>query len=285
MKKVLITGSTGFVGDHVVQSLLDRDLELIATSTDEEKAGKRDWFDRVRYITFDFDAINNETDYFNFFGRPDIMVHLAWEGLPQYRENFHLEINFPRHLQLLQNMIKGGLRSLTVTGTCFEYGMQEGLLNEEMETFPGNPYGLAKDRLRRELDKITAAEGVDFKWVRLFYMYGKGQNPKSLLSQLENAVMEGKEVFNMSGGEQVRDYMPVEEVASAIASIALQEKVSGIINCCSGNPVKIKEFVSEYLNKKQWKIDLNLGYYPYPDYEPMRFWGDNSKLKKILENE
>jgi nucleoside-diphosphate-sugar epimerase len=89
----------------------------------------------------------------------------------------------------------------------------------------------------------------------------------------------------VSGGEQIRDFMPVEEVASAIVNIALQNKVSGIINCCSGKPVTVKDFVQSYLLQQNKEIKLNPGYYPYPDYEPMRFWGDNTKLKTIINNE
>ena len=81
-----------------------------------------------------------------------------------------------------------------------------------------------------------------FKWVRLFYMYGKGQNPNSLLSQLDKAIANGDKAFNMSGGEQVRDYLPVEKVAEYIVKVALQDKINGVINCCSGEPVSVKEF-------------------------------------------
>ena len=123
------------------------------------------------------------------------------------------------------------------------------------------------------------------KWVRLFYIYGKGQNPNSLFSQLEKAVANGEPEFNMSKGEQVRDYLPVEKVAENIVRIARQQETTGIVNCCSGEPVTVKSMVEDYLKRNRKTIHLNLGYYPYPDYEPFRFWGDPSKLKTILEHE
>ena len=116
-------------------------------------------------------------------------------------------------------------------------------------------------------------------------MYGKGQGPNSLLSQLDNALLNGDTIFNMSGGEQQRDYLPVEKVGAYVVKIALQNKLTGIINCCSGNPITVKEFVEKYLKYQQQSIRLNLGYYPYADYEPMRFWGDDKKLKIIINNE
>lgn len=120
------------------------------------------------------------------------------------------------------------------------------------------------------------------KWVRLFYLFGKGQHPGSLFSQLQKALDNNEEVFNMSGGEQVRDYLPVEKAAEYIVKIALQNNIAGNINCCSAQPITIREMVNDYVRKSGKNIKLNLGYYPYPDFEPMSFWGDNKKLQKII---
>ena len=112
-------------------------------------------------------------------------------------------------------------------------------------------------------------------------MYGEGQHPKSLIPQLEKALAENAASFNMSGGEQVRDFLPVTEVAAQLVNICLQNDVTGIINCSSGIPVKLKDFVHAYLQQRQATIQLNLGFYPYADYEPFKFWGDNTKLRSI----
>jgi len=257
----------------------------MATSTNRARAEQAEWFEQTEYIPFDLAELDESINYFEFFRRPDKVIHLAWEGLPNYKSSFHEEINLPRHLAFLSNLIKGGLRDLTVTGTCFEYGMQEGCLSEEMPALPANPYAQAKDRLRRELQNLQSERPFFFKHIRLFYMYGKGQSPNSLLSQLDKALASQEAVFNMSGGQQVRDYLPVKKVAEYIVKIVLQSDTTGIINCCSGIPVTVQEVVEEYLKSINRSIHLNLGYYPYADYEPMRFWGDTTKLKTILNNE
>jgi dTDP-6-deoxy-L-talose 4-dehydrogenase (NAD+) len=102
---------------------------------------------------------------------------------------------------------------------------------------------------------------------------------------LDKALEDHDPVFNMSGGEQVRDYLPVETVAQYLTTITLQDKVTGTINCCSGKPVTVRKMVEAYLESRGRTIKLNLGYYAYPDYEPFRFWGDPSKLKTIVEHE
>jgi dTDP-6-deoxy-L-talose 4-dehydrogenase (NAD+) len=88
----------------------------------------------------------------------------------------------------------------------------------------------------------------------------------------------------MSGGQQVRDYLPVEKLADALASIALQAEVTGIINVCSGRSLTVQELVEEYIRKQNATMDLNLGYYPYPDYEPFKFWGSTGKLERVYGN-
>ena len=93
--------------------------------------------------------------------------------------------------------------------------------------------------------------------------------------------LKNEKKFNMSGGKQLRDYLHVEKVAKFIVKISLQNKINGIINCCSGKPISIRDLVEGYLEENNKNIELNLGHFPYPDYEPMAFWGDNKKLNKI----
>ncbi|MBN1974466.1 MAG: NAD(P)-dependent oxidoreductase [Sedimentisphaerales bacterium] len=282
MMKILVTGASGFLGNHVVSDIVKRGHEVIATCNCPEKAKEYDWYDRVTYISQNLANIND--DYYTFFGKPDRLIHLAWEGLPNYKSFSHIESNLFWNWQFLRNIVEHGLNDVTVIGTCLEYGMKNGMLNEDEEPKPTTPYGLAKDSLRRFLEQLQSAVDFKLKWVRLFYMYGPGQNPKSLLSQLEQALSQDQEQFNMSRGDQIRDYLPVETVARYIFTIALQNKITGIVNCCSGKPVTVLDLVNKYLEGRNKSIKLNLGYYSYPDYEPMEFWGDSSKLNKILKD-
>ena len=284
MKKILVTGATGFIGNYVIKELLENNCKVFATSSNEPKARKSPWFSQVVFIPFNLRDFKETVNYFALFNEPDLVIHLAWEGLPNYKAAFHVEENLPRHLSFLKNLVNNGLADLTVTGTCFEYGMQEGCLKEDMDTFPSNAYAVAKDSLRKTLQLVQQGTGLHLKWLRLFYMYGKGQSPNSLFSLLDQALANGDEAFNMSGGEQVRDYLPVEKMAEYIVKAALQNEITGIINCCSGVPVTLKKLVEDYLIERNKTIELNTGYFPYSDYEPMRFWGDNTKLIALLGN-
>lgn len=284
MASVLVTGSTGFVGGYVVEALLRKGFNVVASARSESHAKDKPWFSKVRFIPFDFLDYKDATDYYQFFGRPDTLIHLAWEGLPRYKEPFHITENLPRHLSFLNNMLHHGLRDLTVTGTCMEYGMREGVCREDMECNPTVPYPKAKYELYKALADSCQQQHVAFRWVRLFYMYGKGQNPNSLFSQLDKALTEGADTFNMSPGDQRRDFLPVEKVADYIVTIAMQKEVLGIINCCSGRPVAVKQFVEDYVQAAGKQIKLNTGFYPYSDIEPMSFWGNTDKLQTILHS-
>jgi len=282
--KVLVSGATGFIGNYIIRELLKwNDIKVIATSLDPiTKVSNKEWFKDVKYKAQDLNE--DKENYFTFFENPDLLIHLSWQDLPNYNELFHIERNLYTNYNFIKNMVQNGLRNLSIIGTCLEYGMQEGSLSEEMPTNPITAYGLAKDTLRKFIEELKKKFEFKFKWIRLFYIYGRGQNPKSILSQLDQALKNNEEVFNMSKGDQLRDYLQVEKVAEYIVQISLQNKINGIINCCSGKPISIKNLVKAHLKKRNKNIKLNLGYYPYPDYEPMAFWGDNKKLNKILEN-
>lgn len=275
--KVLVTGATGFIGQHVIPQLLECGHTVVAVARDEAKARCFDWFKRVRFITCDIHHLN--VNQLEQFGKPDAVIHLAWSGLPNYKELFHFEENLPADYSFLKSLVKSGVGHLLVTGTCFEYGMQSGALSEDMPTMPVNPYELAKDSLHKFLQSLQQQHSFTLQWARLFYMYGQGQSQNSLLAQLDRAVDSGDSVFNMSGGEQLRDYLPVEVVASRLVLLLEHPQYKGVVNICKGEPISVSRLVEQHLAKRGVEIRLNLGYHPYLDYEPMAFWGSSKFFK------
>jgi len=276
--KVALTGASGFIGRHVLAELGNHPVAVTAVTRDAAKLANvgRD----VRIV--ELDLCKPHADDYERLHEPDVLIHLAWGGLPNYNSLHHFETELPRQYIFLKGLIEAGLPALLVTGTCFEYGMQSGELSEELIPLPNNPYGYAKDALRRQLEFLQSKYSFALTWARLFYMYGEGQHSTSLYSKLKEAVLRGDKVFNMSGGEQLRDYLPVSKVAAALVALALRQADIGIVNVCSGRPVSVRTLVENWLRKNGWEIELNLGHYLYPDYEPMEFWGNSSKLLTYL---
>lgn len=282
MKRVLVTGATGFIGQYVVQQLINRGCYVIVAVRDINRVRQIWENENLQYVLFDLEHINSNENYYDYFHRPDTLIHLAWEGLPYFKSDFHIQVNLPRHISFLHNLIRNGLRNLVVTGTCLEYGMQQGEMTEDLPVEPIVAYAIAKHQLHESLKSFSEQYSVKLKWLRLFYMWGERQNEGSLIPQLNKAIRENKSTFPMSGGEQVRDFLPVETMADYIVQFALDDKVSGCFNCCSGIPISVKEFVEMYVKKTGSSIQLELGVYPYPDYEPMSFWGSTNKLNTII---
>ena len=281
MTKILVTGATGFLGNHVINSLLSYDCEVIATSIESHNdASRYSWYNKVDYVSTDLST--QDVDFYKSFSRPHSLIHLAWQGLPNYDNRFHLDINLKSSYSFLKNMIACGLKNVVVSGTCFEYGMQSGCLNEGMATNPSNFYAIAKDELNKSIANLKNEYDFKFTWTRLFYLYGDGQSPNSLLGQLKKSIRNKDTEFNMSAGDQIRDFIDVKEVADILARLTIKDQDFGIVNCCSGKPITVLQFVQEQLESVDYKIKLNLGYYPYSKFEPKEFWGDRTKLDSII---
>jgi len=275
--KIAVTGTTGFVGRHVLAELFTKPIDVVAHVRKIENKLELPLCKKVN-----FDLYDKSKNAFAELLRPDALIHLAWSGLPNYKSNHHLDEELEYQYEFLEGLVKSGLQTMVIAGTCFEYGMQSGQLNEDILPQPNNSYSIAKDVLRVKLESLKKQKNFNLIWARIFYLYGEGQSRSSIYSQLITAVEEGKDFFNMSKGEQLRDYLPVTVAAKYLVQLALSNIDVGIVNVCSGVPISVLDLVEKWKEKNGWTIRLNLGYYDYPDYEPMHFWGDNRKLLSVL---
>lgn len=239
------------------------------------------WIDDVEFVSADIHAA--DLNVVALTEGIDALVHLAWPGLPNYRALFHFEHNLMADYRFIKSAVEAGVQQVLVTGTCFEYGMQSGPLSESTEPRPSNPYGLAKHTLHLFLQNLQQERPFTLQWARLFYLHGAGQNPNSLLAALDRAIDSGEPTFNMSAGEQLRDFLAIETAASHLAAILHQRDFAGVVNCASGQPVSVRALVEQRLRERGAALDLNLGHYPYPTHEPMAFWAVVERLQQLLE--
>lgn len=270
---LLITGATGFIGKRVVDAALNQGMEIAILTQSPEEA-RAIFGEKVAIVSL------------NEFLQGDVninatkAIHLAWSNVQNYMNAQNLQDNLEAQFVLIKKLVSAGIKDITVAGTCLEYGLTEGLCTESMQMpqpLP-MPYAKAKYELFKYMQTLP---NITLKWVRCFYVYGLGQRPNSLLTMLLKAIENHDKEFNMSAGEQIRDFVHVDTLAKNIVEIAGQSEVTGIINIGSGKPMKVVDFVREILIMKNYDIKLNLGYYPYSQNEPMSFWADVSKLKLI----
>lgn len=278
--KILVTGATGFIGRHVVSQLVASGHDVTAVARQAQGFTNMPWRQHARCLAVDIHT--QRSDFMQAFGKPETLLHLAWPGLPNYREAFHFERNLPADYIFLKQAAAAGVAQIVVTGTCFEYGLQSGALDEGLNTNPVTAYGFAKDALRRQLEFLKTQMPFSLTWGRLFYLYGDGQSARALLPQLRHAIARGDSIFNLSGGEQLRDYLPVTEAAQLIVALIVKQQDIGVVNICSGQPISVRRLVERWARENGWSIDLNFGHHPYPEHEPMAFWGDAFKLNTLL---
>lgn len=282
LMKIAISGANGFIGKSLIDTIQRHspDVEIIAIVRNVNTMGFS-FGEAVNVVSMD--VYNSPNDVFIEIGSPDTLIHLAWDGLPNYNSLHHIESELPNQYAFLNRLVKSGLKSLVVTGTCFEYGMQSGELNEGMAATPSNPYGFAKNALREQLEYLQGHFFFNLTWCRLFYIHGDNQSGNSIYPQLIKAIDNGDAIFNMSKGEQLRDYLDVNEVVEKLLKLTLLENNIGVVNVCSGTPISIRSLVEKWVAHHSVDIELNLGHYPYPTYEPLAFWGSTKKLQTVLE--
>jgi nucleoside-diphosphate-sugar epimerase len=282
--RLLITGATGFIGQHVLQQLVAKQFEVVVLIRDSRtELVFKNLHPAVEVVHGDV-ANRPDNSLYERCKKPDVLLHLAWGGLPNYNSLHHIESELPAHYQFLSYMVRSGVRTVIVAGTCFEYGMQQGCLDEALSTQPSNLYGYAKDSLRKQLEFLQKNLAFNLIWPRFFYMYGAGQSSSALYSQLMLAIKNKDKVFNMSGGEQLRDFSPVTQIARHLTDLVALEQDVGVVNLCSGEPISVRRFVENLLHQANISIQLNLGHYPYASYEPMAFWGNNKKFLTLISH-
>ena len=275
--KIAVTGATGFIGRHVRNALAKTDHDIVLVARRSERAGEI----TARESIVAADLHHERTDWFKLFGKPDAVLHLAWGGLPNYMDAYHVEVELPMQSKFLKALIESGLKKLVVTGTCYEYGMSSGALSEDQETNPNTPYGIAKDNLRKELFELQQRKNFDLTWARIFYPYGEGQSESSLYSQLKNAILSNQE-FLMGNGRQVLDFIQVEKVASSLLSLLTSCMNLRVVNIGSGKPQTVAAFVQEQIRIFQSDLVPSFGSIPDREYESVSFWSDNSRFDSLV---
>lgn len=272
--KILVTGANGYVGTGVVKQLIEDGHEVIATDFLTNYIDER-----AKAIATDLFTVD---DPFEFYGRPDAVVHLAWRDGFMHSSDAHL-VDLPKHYNFLRNLIEGGIAKVAVMGSMHEIGFFEGAINENTPANPQSLYGISKNALRNAVMLLAQNRNTIFQWLRGFYIVGNTTAGCSIFSKITQAEKEGKEKFPFTTGTNQYDFIDYGDFCEQIAAVVEQEAINGIINCCSGYPMKLKDRVEEFIKQNGYKITLEYGAFPDRPYDSKAVWGDNSKITKIMK--
>lgn len=274
-KKILVTGAGGYIGQHVVKALLDKGADVIATDIRLDDVDDR--ATKVQKNIFE----ENE-NIFTEMGSPDVCLHMAWRDGFIHNSEKHIE-DLGSHYKFISNMMKGGLKQMAVMGSMHEVGYYEGAIDENTPTNPLSLYGIAKNTLRQLTFLLGKNENVIVQWIRGFYIFGDDLKNNSIFKKIVEAEQEGKTEFPFTSGKNKYDFLSIYDMADQIAEIVLQDKINGIINSCTGQPMTLAEKVESFIKENNFKIKLKYGAYPDRPYDSPGIWGDATKINEIMK--
>lgn len=273
--RVLVTGASGFIGGHVVAPLLACGAEVHAVSrSDAVPEGTHghvvDLMDSSAVA-----AVLRAV-------RPTHLLHLAWCTTPgRYwtaAENFDW---VAASLWLYRRFADlGGMRAV-VAGTCAEYDWTGPVLDEASTPCrPASLYGYAKHQVHCLLEQAEAAGGPPVAWGRVFFLYGPGERPGRLISDVVLALLRGVPV-ETTAGTQRRDFLHVADVAGAFAALC-DDSVRGAVNIGSGEPRPLRDLVTRLADLVGRPDLLRLGSRLDRPGEPAQLTATVSRLRKEI---
>lgn len=271
--KILVTGANGYLGTGIVKALLNGDNEVIAADFKVDNIDNHAF--KVECNLFELQ------DPFSYFGKPDVLLHMAWrDGFVHY-SNAHID-DLPKHYRFIRKMAESGCQHITVMGSMHEVGFFEGSVNENTPCHPTTPYGIGKNALRNLTEMVCNKQNIEFQWLRGFYIVGNSKHGSSIFSKITAAVEEGKKEFPFTMGQNQYDFIDYDDFCNQVAAAVTQNKELGIINICSGRPEKLADRVERFIKDNQYDIKLKYGAFPDRPYDSKAIWGDNSKIKNII---
>lgn len=272
--RILVTGANGYLGQGIVRELLDRGAEVIATDLKMDRVDER--ADKRECNIFSLESP------FEYFGKPDVLLHLAWrDGFVHYSDA-HIE-DLPKHVRFLTSFAKAGTDKIAVMGSMHEIGFFEGSINENTPCNPMTPYGISKNALRQLTAMLCSQNGNKYQWLRGYYIVGNSKYGSSIFSKIVQAEEEGKKEFPFTMGLNQFDFIDYDDFCRQVAATVMQDEVLGIINICSGHPEKLSDRVERFIKENGYSIKLKYGAFPDRPYDSKAVWGDGSKIEQILK--
>jgi len=269
--KVFVTGGCGFIGCHVINALLIQGFEVIAlrrfdSSPCIKLSAEPKWVlgDLAKCPVGAFDGC-------------DALIHLAAAGvtdLNNWDECF--SVNLDQSLALWQRAVRAGIHSFVIAGSCFEYGasaLKYERIPVDAPLLPTAAYHASKASATMAACALAVEERLSIKILRPFHVYGEGEGATRFWPALRKAALAGED-FSMTYGEQIRDFTPVDIVASAFLNSLGNVGKAGepeIKNIGTGISQSLRSFALYWWNEWSAKGKLRFGEINYRDGEIMHY--------------
>ena len=275
--RIFLTGGTGFIGSNFLRIALNNNLDLFALRRKNKKTKillnkEPNWIDSSY-------AEITPTQFQN----SDVLIHLASYGVVKKDVSINscIQNNVIGPLKLLETARKAGIKKYIIIGSCFEYGksaLRYKFIPPDAPLEPTLAYGVSKAAASISFTQWALENNLNLKIIRLFHVYGEGEDPLRFYPSLVNAAKNGLN-FPMTKGEQIRDFMNVKDVAEKLLEECKEinkennEKVV-ISNLGSGIETSLMKFSNQIWEGHKAKGEILYGDLNYRRGEIMRYIPD-----------
>lgn len=242
MKTAILTGGTGFLGFGLLSELVANGVFVYVVVRENSRRLERlHGIEGIKVIDLNMEKISKLSEYVD---GADVFYHLAWEG---GRNEYSSQMkNIQSTVEAMQVAGQIGVKQFVVTGSQAEYGVCNQVIDENTLVNPNTAYGACKLACYHILKTLAEQMSISLTWVRVFSVYGPGDNPNTLISYLIKCFKEGH-TPQLTSGEQNWDFLYLEDAARALYLMGEKGK-SGLFNLASGDSRSLKEFVIEARN-------------------------------------
>jgi UDP-glucose 4-epimerase len=281
--RCLVTGATGFLGSHLVRLLVREGADVAILMRQSSNTWRiEDILPRLKVIHGDLSTIKQSDNAIRAFA-PDVVFHLAWHGGNSYKyQNDPSQIfkNLYGSLELVQITKEAGSQRWVGLGTSVEYGKYEIPITESLRPMPNTLYGISKYCTCLAAQKLSQLYGIDFVWLRPFWIYGPYDDSLRMLPSVILALLRDEKPA-LTPGEQRWDYLYVEDAVEAIWRAAISPEAKGIFNLGSGEAHTIKSIVERIRDSIDTNLPLGFGEVPYRPDQIMHLQADISRLQQV----
>jgi nucleoside-diphosphate-sugar epimerase len=239
MKRVLVTGASGSIGQWVSALLAGRGYDVVALSTaDREPSEHGQWLRGDLLVAGEPAAIIERV-------QPSHLLHLAWYTDPRLQRGSELNLQWLQaSVALVGAFGAAGGRRAAIAGTAGEYAAADSPCDEyRTPVSPATLYGTCKHALHLVAAAFAREAGFSLAWGRLFSVYGPGDRRERLIPSVAEALLDGRPAVT-SEGSQKRDFIYSRDAAEAIVGL-LDSDVEGPVNIGSGQPVAVRDVVAQ----------------------------------------
>ena len=282
--RVLVTGATGFIGSHLAERLVVEGAEVtLAVEPGTNKANVASILDKVRVREVDL----RESHMVRRLVRecqPSKVYHLAAVGVtePGIEPGLAAQVNVMGTLNLLDALRETQCDCFVNTGTCYEYGHNTPPMHEDQAVDPINAYAASKSAAWLFCNMYHKTRGYPIVTLRPFTVYGPRQSEQALIPQTIISALRAED-FEMTGGEQTRDFTYVDDVVEGYIRASLSKKAIGqTINLGTGEERPIKHVVLKVLELMDNPVKPMIGALPYRPREIWRLYSDSGKARELF---